>query len=101
MVEKSGKNSKSKQKQIPTQEVKETSVYVKNGSLMLVLNVKPNSKTDQILAIDDAYVSLSISDPARDGQANDAVVAFLAQTLDIKKYNIDIVRGHKSHQKLV
>lgn len=101
MVEKSGKNSKSKQKQIPTQEVKETSVYVKNGSLMLVLNVKPNSKTDQILAIDDAYVSLSISDPARDGQANDAVVAFLAQTLDTKKYNIDIVRGHKSHQKLV
>jgi|688.fasta_scaffold543585_1 hypothetical protein len=46
MVEKSGKNSNSKQKQIPTQEVKDTSVYVKNGSLMLVLNVKPNSKTD-------------------------------------------------------
>ena len=68
---------------------------------MLVLNVKPNSKTDQILTVDDNCVSLSISDPARDGQANDAIVAFLAQTLNIKKYNLEIVRGHKSHQKLV
>ena len=51
--------------------------------------------------MDDVAVSLSISDPARDGQANDAVVAFIAQILDVKKYNVAIVKGHKSHQKLV
>jgi len=51
--------------------------------------------------VDDSAISLSISDPARDGQANEAVIAFLASILDVKKYNLQIVKGHKSHQKLV
>jgi uncharacterized protein (TIGR00251 family) len=99
MVEKSGKGkSKGPKVPRPQEEVKETSVYFnKSGALMLVLNVKPNSKSDQILAVDDSAVSLSIRDPARDGQANDAVVAFIAETLDIRKYNVQIVKGHKSH----
>ena len=100
MVEKSSKLKKQKLP-VKTEETKETSVYIKNGALLLVLNVKPNSKSDQVIAVDDDAVSLSISDPARDGQANDAVVAFLASILDVKKYNVAIVKGHKSHQKLV
>jgi uncharacterized protein (TIGR00251 family) len=88
MVEKSSKGKKG-QKPPLVEETKETSVYLsKHGALMLSLNVKPNSKSDQILAVDDSAVSLSISDPARDGQANEAVVAFLADKLEVKKYNL-------------
>jgi hypothetical protein len=48
MVDKSSK-AKGKGTKLPAakvEETKETSVYVKNGSLMLALNVKPNSKSD-------------------------------------------------------
>ena len=48
MVEKASK-SKGKGTKLPAakpEETKETSVYIKNGALMLALNVKPNSKSD-------------------------------------------------------
>jgi hypothetical protein len=45
MVEKSSKLKKQKLP-VKTEETKETSVYIKNGALLLVLNVKPNSKSD-------------------------------------------------------
>ena len=65
------------------------------------LNVKPNSKQDQVIAIDSEELSISVTAEARDGEANDAVVEFIAEIMQVKKYQVELVRGHKSHTKLV
>ncbi len=43
------------------------------------LNVKPNSKQDTVLDFDQDYLSISVMAEARDGEANEAVVAFVAE----------------------
>ena len=43
-------------------------VYEKNGSLYIVLNVKPNSRTDRVTEIiDGEAIGISVSEPPRDG----------------------------------
>jgi hypothetical protein len=36
-----------------------------------------------------------------DGQANAALIEFLADILDVKKRSVEIVRGEKSRDKLI
>ena len=74
---------------------------MKNNLLFVSLNVKPNSKQDAVLSLDSESVSIAIAAEARDGEANQAVVEFVAQIFNVKKYQVSLVRGHKSHSKLV
>ena len=76
-------------------------MYLKNSNLFIALNVKPNSRSDRVTSIDADSVGISISEPPRDGQANDGVLEFVAQILCAKKSNCMIVKGAKSHSKLV
>lgn len=44
-------------------------------------------------------LKLKISAPPRDGEANQAVLAFVARELDLKKNEVELVRGDKSRHK--
>ena len=42
-----------------------------------------------------------VAAPPEDGRANEAVVALLAETLDVPRRNISLVSGHGGRDKLV
>ena len=48
--------------------------------------MKPNSKQDMVLSLDSESVSIAIAAEARDGEANQAVVEFVATIFKVKKY---------------
>jgi uncharacterized protein YggU (UPF0235/DUF167 family) len=48
----------------------------------------------------DAW-KLRVSAPAEAGRANDAVLALLAETLDVPRRDLELTSGHASRDKVV
>mgnify|MGYP000873088909 FL=1 len=68
----------------------------------LAVRVTPKASRNKILGIlDDGTVKISLTAPLVDGQANEALVKFLAEVLDVPKSNIEVVAGATGRDKLV
>jgi len=66
------------------------------------VRVTPKASRNKILGIlDDGTVKISLTAPPVDGQANEALVKFLAEVLDVPKSNIEVVAGATGRDKLV
>ena len=72
-----------------------------NGAILLSLYVQPRAARNQIVGLHDGALKLAITAPPVDGQANAAVVAFLADTLSLAKKDIVIRHGQSSRRKQV
>lgn len=68
----------------------------------LAVRVTPKASRNKILGVlEDGTVKISLTAPPVDGKANEALVKFLADVLDVPKSNIDIVAGATGRDKLV
>jgi uncharacterized protein (TIGR00251 family) len=64
--------------------------------------VTPRASHNEIVEIlADGSVKIRLTAPPVEGQANDALVAFLAQVLDVAPSKIEIVAGSTGRDKLV
>lgn len=69
-----------------------------------VLKVKliPRSSRNEIVGyMDDGTLKIKLTAPPVEGQANQAILKFLAGMLDIPTGNIEIISGKTSHNKLI
>jgi len=64
------------------------------------VTVKPGSKVQKVVVSDDGLV-VYLHARAHDGEANVALVDALADYYGVSKSCIEIIRGQKSHQKVV
>jgi uncharacterized protein (TIGR00251 family) len=73
----------------------------KTGAALAVLVVPgaPRNRIEQVLK--DGIVKISLTDPSQDGQANQSLVEFLAETLDVPPAKVDVIAGQNSAEKLV
>lgn len=62
--------------------------------------VKPGAKTQKMVESDDTLI-VYLHARAHDGEANTALVKALADYYGVSKSCIEILKGQKSHQKLV
>ena len=62
--------------------------------------VKPGAKQEKIVSVDDGLV-VYLHARAHDGEANMALIKALSDYYGVSKSCIEILRGQKSHQKLV
>lgn len=62
--------------------------------------VKPGAKQEKIVESDDGLI-MYLHARAHDGEANTALIKALADYYGISKSCVEILRGQKSHQKLV
>ena len=65
------------------------------------LLVKPNSRKEGIEKLPDGSYHLSVRAPAREGLANEAVIALLSDYFDCQKSKIRIVHGLRGKKKIV
>ena len=72
----------------------------KNG-VVLRIHVVPKSAKSEISGIQDDALKLKITAPPAEGQANEACIRFLSDTLGVRKSRITIVSGHKSRKKTI
>ncbi len=67
----------------------------------IVVAVTPRAGKDEIAGMQGDVIKVKLTAPPVDGAANEALIKFLAQRLDVRPSAIEIVAGHSSRQKLV
>lgn len=73
----------------------------KKGSA-LAIRVTPRARRNEIVEImSDGTVRIRLTAPPAEGKANEALVDFLADILDVSKSRIEIVAGVTGRDKLV
>lgn len=71
------------------------------GKLRFEVLVQPRSSRNQIIGEQEGALKIKLTAPPVDGEANQALVAFLAQFFGVAKKNVQIIKGESSRHKSV
>ncbi|KAK7353620.1 hypothetical protein VNO80_19071 [Phaseolus coccineus] len=71
------------------------------SSVAVTIHAKPGSKSASVTDISDEAVGVQIDAPARDGEANAALLDFISSVLGVKRRQVSIGTGSKSRDKTV
>ena len=66
----------------------------------LFVAAKPGAKQEKIERLDETHFKVSVKAPPDEGRANQAVLDALAEFLKVPKSRLELIRGHKSKQKV-
>jgi uncharacterized protein (TIGR00251 family) len=73
----------------------------KTGSALAV-RVTPRSSKNEIVGIlNDGVIKIHLTAPPIEGKANEALIKFLAEILDISKSQLDVVVGLEGRDKII
>ena len=76
--------------------------FSKNKStLTLNIYIIPRSSKSEIVGIYDNQLKIKLKSPPVDNAANEELIRFLAERLDISKRNIEIIKGHTQKRKVI
>ena len=73
----------------------------KGGAAFTVRVVTKASKTEIVGLMDDGALKIRLTAPPVEGKANQALIEFLADVLNVKRDQIEIIAGHTSREKLI
>ena len=65
------------------------------------ITVKPGSSQEKIIETAPGELTVYLRAKPHDGEANDALIKILAKHFKIPRTTINIIRGAKSHQKVI
>jgi len=69
--------------------------------MRISVTVVPNARAARIVSVGEGRFRIAVTAPARDGRANAAAVAALAEYFRVARTRVRILRGAGSRQKLV
>ena len=72
-----------------------------DGSLLIKLYVQPRASKNEIAGLYKDALKIRLTSPPVDGKANKALIAFLAQCLNLPKTSLSIQSGHHNRNKVV
>lgn len=73
----------------------------KDGSITLTVHVQPGAKRSEFAGLHGDALKVRLTAPAVDGRANAALIAFVAQRLDLASSAVELKSGQKSRRKLL
>ncbi len=65
------------------------------------LSVYPNAARNEVLGFTEGMLRVKVTAPPTRGKANQELIAFLGQLLDVGKSSVTIIKGHTSRNKLI
>jgi uncharacterized protein (TIGR00251 family) len=71
----------------------------KDGSVLVDIHVMPNAAKTQTQGLHDGALKVRLHAPPVDGKANEALQAWLAETLNVPKSAVELVRGQTARRK--
>lgn len=71
------------------------------GGLVFTVRVQPKAARDELTGIRDGVLWLRVTAPPVAGKANAAVVALLAEKLNIPRVSLALTGGARSHNKTI
>ena len=82
-------------------EMHDLHVTERDDSITFEVRVVPRASRSQVAGVHDGALRIALTSPPVDGEANAALVAFLAKSLGVPKRAVSIVRGETGRQKLI
>lgn len=67
----------------------------------VALRIQPRASADAVVGDRDGAIAIRLRAPPVDGAANEALIRFLAQRLQVPRRTVHLVRGHSGRQKWV
>ncbi|KAI3931765.1 hypothetical protein MKW98_012175 [Papaver atlanticum] len=71
------------------------------SSVGIIIHAKPGSKIATITDFDDEALGVQIDAPARDGEANAALLDYISEVIGVKRRQVSLGSGSKSRDKVV
>lgn len=74
-----------------------------DGRILIDIEVQPASKRTEVSGFNDwrNRLRIAVTEQAKDGQANRAVVQVLSKLFELESSSIEIIQGHTSRMKSV
>ncbi|MCW1892387.1 MAG: DUF167 domain-containing protein [Candidatus Uhrbacteria bacterium] len=69
--------------------------------MRLTIHVKPNAKTTEIVSRSGSEWTIRLHAPPIEGKANEELIRFLAESFDIPKSRVTLLKGAASKTKIV
>jgi len=69
--------------------------------LRIEVKVQPRSSRNQISGVQDGVLKVKLTAPPVEGEANQALINFLARLLKVPRKNIVLIRGETARNKLI
>lgn len=69
--------------------------------IRITVQITPNAKKSEVIGVLDDALKIRLQAQPIEGKANEALVRFLADVLDLPKSAIAITHGHTSKRKIV
>lgn len=74
----------------------------RHNLLNMICNVRVTPKSSRNLVKKEGdNFKVYLTKPAQDGQANEQLIQLLSEFLNVKKYQVKVIKGHKTRDKLV
>ena len=73
----------------------------RSGQVQVVVHAHPNARVERVQLLSDETLDVRVRAPAVEGRANAAVLEALAAALELRPWQVRLVRGERSRQKLV
>lgn len=68
---------------------------------VIAVKIQPRASKNEICRTNDGLLKIRLTAPPVDGEANEALVRFLAEILSVAKSQVEIVSGHASREKRI
>jgi len=72
-----------------------------NGAVTFSVKVIPRASKNQIAGVEGDAIKIRLRAPPVDGKANDALIEFLADALNVRRAQVEIITGQTSRHKVV
>ncbi len=76
-------------------------IIQRDSNVILHCNVRPNAQQNELLSIDHNAVHIKLAAPPQNNNANNELLVYLAELLDVKQRFITLIGGEKSRNKIV
>ena len=70
-------------------------------SAVLSVRIQPRASKNEITRIEGGKFKIRLTAPPVDGAANEALVKFLADQLNVSRSQVEIVSGHTGREKII
>lgn len=71
------------------------------SGVCLEVQVQPRSSRNQIVGKQDGRLKIKLTAPPVEGEANQALINYLAQLLQVPKKNVKLLKGESARHKLI
>jgi uncharacterized protein (TIGR00251 family) len=71
------------------------------GGIRIFVQITPNAKKSEVIGVLDDALKIRLQAQPIEGKANEALVRFLADLLDVPKSAVTITHGHTGRRKTI